>query len=146
MLDDDLGLLGEVVLVQADEAGDGPPGGRRFVLGVVEDGFLDAPVGRVGDVVGQHVEDEALLDRLAHGVEVERLELPLGVARAEQLQGLGLRRGREGEETEVGWHPPGGDCLRQCLLHWVLGLRDESYVLRFRGGELLLLIGAQSQP
>ena len=74
VLDDDLGLLGQVGRVERHEPGDGPAGLGCLVGGVVGDGLLDAPVGLVGRVVGQHVEDEALLDGLAHGVEVEGLE------------------------------------------------------------------------
>ena len=66
VLDDDLGLLGQIGGVERDEAGDGPPrpcscsyrGRRRSAL--------DPPLGLVRRVVGQHVEDETLVHRLAH--------------------------------------------------------------------------------
>ena len=45
-----------------------------LVLGVVADRLLDPEVGVVGRVVGEHVEDEPLLDRLPHRVQVERHE------------------------------------------------------------------------
>jgi len=53
VLDDDLGLLGEVVGMEGDEAGDGPPGLADVVLGVVGDRLADLPVRRVGRVVGE---------------------------------------------------------------------------------------------
>ena len=102
VLDHDFGLLGDVVRVQAHEAGQGLGGLLLVDLGVVLDGLDQPEVGLVGRVVLQHVEDEALLDGLAHAVEVEGLRLAVGVRAPEDLQRLVLRRGGEGEEAEVG--------------------------------------------
>lgn len=44
---------------------------------VIGRGVRQLEVSRVGDVVGEHVEDEALLDGLAHRVEVERSVQPV---------------------------------------------------------------------
>jgi hypothetical protein len=60
------------------------------VAWIVLDLLEQPPVGLVGGIVGQHVEDEPLLDRLAHAVEVEGLELPVRTLRAEELERLGL--------------------------------------------------------
>lgn len=49
----------------------------------------------------QHVENEPLLDRLVHAVEVERLELAVAAFPAEQLQRLRLRRRGERKSREV---------------------------------------------
>jgi hypothetical protein len=76
VLDDHLGLLGQRVLVQRHKLGDRRPGFARVEVGVVRRGVLDVPVGLVGDVAGQHVEDEPLLDRLTHRVQVKRDVLP----------------------------------------------------------------------
>jgi hypothetical protein len=75
VLDDDLHLLADVVRVQLHPAHQSAGGGAALDLVV---GDLLALVGEsereaVGRVVLQHVEDEALLDGLAHGVQVERL-------------------------------------------------------------------------
>ncbi|MDQ3462613.1 MAG: hypothetical protein M3471_06245, partial [Actinomycetota bacterium] len=61
--------------------------------------------------MGQHVEDEALLDGLAHGVQVERL-VAVGdrVVAAEQLERAGLGGGGEGEERQVRLLAPGRHC------------------------------------
>lgn len=84
VLDDDLGLLRQVVFMQPDEAGDRSSCRRRLILRVVVDGLLDPPVHVVGDVVLEHVTDESLGDRLAHRVEVEWFEPGgLDVLRAE---------------------------------------------------------------
>ena len=70
-------------------------------LGIIL-GCLQQPVvGRVGRVVREHVEDEALLDGLPHAVDVERLGLAARARAAEQLQRLALGRGGEGEEAQV---------------------------------------------
>ena len=52
-------------------------------------------------VVLQHVKDEAFLDGLPHRVQAERREAAAGLRRAEQLQRLLFRCGRECEETHV---------------------------------------------
>jgi hypothetical protein len=61
-----------------------------------------------GRVVLQHIEDEALLDGLLHGVAVEgrclTLPSPSGGGFAEHLQRLVLGRGGEGEVAGVGQH------------------------------------------
>ena len=67
----------------------------------------------VGDVAGQHVADEALLDGLAHRVQVERLVAAACTHIAEQFQGAALGGGGEGEERQVGLATPGGDRLCQ---------------------------------
>jgi hypothetical protein len=74
VLDDDLHLLGDVVRVEPHPAHDLLQGRAALDLLVVE---LLALVGElegeaVGRVVLQHVEDELLLDGLAHRVDVER--------------------------------------------------------------------------
>ena len=72
------------------------------VLGVVVAAVVRQPVGDlVAGVVLQHVQDEALLDGLLHGVQVERLRQPVRALAAEQLQGLGLRGGGESEVADV---------------------------------------------
>ena len=104
VFDDDLGLLRQVRRVQRHEPGDRRFRPRLVMLGVVGDRLLDLPVRLVRRVVLQHVEDEPLLDRLAHRVQVERhepLTLSSRLLAAEDLQGLGLRCRREREERDV---------------------------------------------
>ena len=74
-------------------------GGRH--LGVVGDALGQLVVVAVGGVVQKHVQDEAFLDGLPHGVDVERADPAVGQLLAEELERLGLRRGGEGEEGEV---------------------------------------------
>ena len=45
-----------------------------LVADVTGDGLLDLVIAAIGGVVGQHVEDEALLDGLLHRIQVEGLE------------------------------------------------------------------------
>ena len=75
-------------------------------LGVVLDGLQDVEVGIDGGVVSQHVQDEAFLDGLLHGVGVEWQVLDGAVVLrkrfTEQLQGLVLGGGGEGEVAGVG--------------------------------------------
>ena len=101
VLDHHLGLLLDVVRVQAHELGQRP---RRLLLRqvrVILDRLHQPVIGRVGGVVLHHVEDETFLDGLPHGVEVKRLRQPVRALAPEQLQRLALRRGGEGEEAQV---------------------------------------------
>ena len=116
VLDHHLGLLGDVVGVQAHEAGERLGGLLLLDLGVVLDRLDEAVVGLVGRVVGEHVEDEALLDGLAHGVEVEGDGLAVGAGPAEDLERLVLGRGGEGEEAEVLLLAAGGHRLDDLFL------------------------------
>jgi hypothetical protein len=109
------------------------------VAGVVLDLLQQPPVGLVRGVIREDVEDEALLDRLTHGVAVERLELPVAAPPAEQLQRLGLGRGGEGEGGEGGQPPAPLHLGQDRVLQLLLGRR---------GGGLLglgLLQGARGE-
>ncbi len=81
VLDHHLGLLGDVVRMQAHEARQRPGGLLLVHLGIVLNGLDQPVVGLVGRVVLQHVQDEAFLDGLPHAVEVERLRLAALVLR-----------------------------------------------------------------
>ncbi len=105
----------------------------RVVLGLLDQ--LVVAVHR--RVALEHVEDEALLDRLLHGVAVEGpvLDLALGVGRqrlAEHLQRLVLGRGGEGEVAGVGQHLARRHALLERLVHRVLGVGSRVLVLRRR--------------
>jgi len=80
VLDDDLGLLRDVRLVEADKAGKGGGGLALGQLGILAEPVREPVVGVVGRVAAQHVEDVALFDGLPHRVEVERAQ-PLAAVR-----------------------------------------------------------------
>ena len=118
VLDDDLGLLGEVMRMQADEPRDRPARLLGVVLRVFLRRLLDLPEGLVRRVVREHVHDEALFDGLPHRVEVEGLvDLGLRIEAPEHLQRPALRSGGEGEVREI-WLAPAAraDRLRERLL------------------------------
>ena len=73
---DDLRALAEARGVQHGEPGELRGGLALVDLAVVGVGVGELPVRPVGDVVGQDVEDEPLLDGLAHRVHVERPQVP----------------------------------------------------------------------
>ena len=101
VLDDDLCPLSQVFGMQVDETGQCGAGLGCLVFGVFEERLLDVQVPVVGEVVGQHVLDEALLDGLAHRIQVEGLVLAVGAFHAEELQGPALGSGSEREERQV---------------------------------------------
>ena len=93
VLDHHLGLLGDVVGVQAHVAGERLGGLLLLDLGVVRDRLDEAVVGLVGGVVGEHVEDEALLDRLTRAVEVKGHRFAVGAGATDGDSGEQWRRG-----------------------------------------------------
>ena len=120
VLDRDPDLPLDRVRVQFHEGLEQVGGLALLVARVVLDRLEEPPVGRVRGVVGEDVEDEALLDRLPHAVQVERFEPAVGLLHAEQFQRLrlGRRREREGGEVRQGaaFLHLGEDSLLQFLL------------------------------
>ena len=105
VVDHDLGLEPDRVVVALDVAAQLLLGALGVELRIALD-RLDQPVVALDRrVVLEHVEDEALLDRLLHRVAVERpvldraVRLRLGLA--EDLERLVLGRGGEGEVAGV---------------------------------------------
>jgi hypothetical protein len=113
-------------------------------------GLLNLEREVIGDlvvrVVPQDVENEALLDRLPHRVNVEGRRLVVlgrrgrGIGQAtEELQRLGLGRRGEGKEAEVGVGPSRGDGGRnhvvgRQLLFVVLPALDHEHFFQLPGG------------
>ena len=97
MLEADPHLPADRVRVQLDKGFEQVFGLFAVVVRIVLDLLEQPPVGCVGAVIVQHIEDKTLLDRLPHAVEVERLELPVGALSAEQFQRLGFRCRGKGE-------------------------------------------------
>jgi hypothetical protein len=82
--------------------------------------ILEAQKLLVGRVVAQDVDDELLLDRLAHGVGVKRPRGAVGAPAPEDLQGALLGRGREREEREVRLRAACGEAIEQDARHAVV--------------------------
>ena len=105
-----LGLLGDVVRVELEKPGQRARRLLALDVGIVLASLQEAVVGGVARVVGENIEDELFLDRLAHGVAMCRLAVP-----AEDSQGLVLRRRREGEKAQVRLPPPLGHAAEQLV-------------------------------
>ncbi len=106
VIDHDFGLLMDCMVVAPDIIAELLVGSTHVELGVLLD-FLRQPAITVHRrVVFQHVHDEALLDGLFHGVTVEGAERTIGLAHAEEFEGLVLGSGGEGEVAGVGKHLP----------------------------------------
>ena len=106
----DLGLEANRVIVALDEAPQLLPRLVDIEFRVVLDRLGELVVARHRRVVRQHVQDEALLDRLLHGVAVEGVVLDRAVGLRggrlpEDLQRLVLGRRGEGEVARVGEQP-----------------------------------------
>src|SRR5207249_1623361 len=76
-------------------------------------GLQKFEVGRVGRVILEHVEDELLLDRLAHRVTMGRLAVA-----PEYGEGLVFRRSGEGKEAQISLPPSLGHAAEE-LFHVV---------------------------
>ena len=109
VVDHDLGLEPDRVAAALDEAAQLLLRLLHVELRVLLHGLGEPVVAVHRHVVGEHVEDEALLDRLLHGVAVEGVVPDRAVGPrlrgAEDLQGLVLRGGGEGEVAGVGQQP-----------------------------------------
>ncbi|MNI54660.1 hypothetical protein D3C73_1095630 [compost metagenome] len=110
MLDDQLDLLSHIHRVERQPLGQFAPGALLVHALVIDHLAANFERHLVAGVVLQHIEDEAFVDRLLHGVEVERCRRVVGadglrrVARAtEQAQGRMLGRGGEGEVAGIAW-------------------------------------------
>ena len=122
---DDSGLLLQVVGMQFFKAPDSLNSLCSRYFWVVRGVLGNLETGLVGGVVLQHIQDEAFLNSLPHGVNVEGVEGAVRILLPEHLQGLVLRRGGKGKEAQVlvlavGDHLPHQTVL--CVLQLVLGL------------------------
>ena len=146
VLDDDLGLLRQVVLVQTNEARDCSSSGRCFIGRVISDGFLQTPIHLICHVTRQHVKDETLFDCLPHRIQMERLEPPgFCVLRTEQLKSLRFRGGGECKEAQVLRQPTSRYGFCQGFFHRVYGVCDEAHIFGFGNREFLLFCFTQSK-
>ena len=102
VFDHNLDLFGDGMLVQVHERLEQVGRLAALVTRVVRHGLEQVPVGAIGGVVLQDVEDEVFIDGLAHGVEAEGCERTVGTLDAEHLHRLRLGRGGEGEVADVG--------------------------------------------
>ena len=121
VLHDDADFLVNGVRVELDERPEQVGGFRLVVARVVLDLLEQPPVGLVGCVVLENVEDETLLDGLPHAVQMEGLELSVGPLGAEELERLLLRRGREGEGREIREPASALDLREDRVLELLLG-------------------------
>ena len=80
VLNHNLHLLVYGVRMQVHEGPEQVRGFGFIVARVVLNGLEQPPIGFVGGVAFQHVQDEPFLDGLAHTVEVEGRERPVGPA------------------------------------------------------------------
>jgi hypothetical protein len=101
VLHDDGYFFGDCPFMPADELLEQRLGLHLLELRIVFYLFQQRPVLVEGRVVFQHIEDEALFDCLTHGVEAEGPVSPICLFGAEQLQGLGLWGGGEGEVAHI---------------------------------------------
>ncbi|MGH8122242.1 MAG: hypothetical protein ACREPT_05675, partial [Rudaea sp.] len=108
MLDTNPCLFANRVPMQFDKGLEQVFGFLLVVAWIVFDFLQQPPVRLVRRIIGQHVEDETLLDGLAHRIHMERRgnvvrrRLPFRVgARPEDFHGLVLRSGRERDEGDA---------------------------------------------
>src|SRR5437764_681632 len=96
VLDNDDGLLGNVVRMESEVFGQRPSSLLPLDIRIVLAGFQQSEVGCICDVVLKHIENKAFFVSLAHRVRVKRF-----AGAAEYLQRLVLRRGSKGEKAQI---------------------------------------------
>nr|QNO43545.1 hypothetical protein HMEJMANM_00014 [Methanosarcinales archaeon ANME-2c ERB4]QNO43630.1 hypothetical protein LAPIAFBC_00037 [Methanosarcinales archaeon ANME-2c ERB4]QNO44676.1 hypothetical protein FAIAHACK_00013 [Methanosarcinales archaeon ANME-2c ERB4] len=101
MLDHHLGLLCDVVRMQAHEPRQRTGSLLLIHLEIVLDGFDQAVVCFVCRVIPEHVEDKLFLYRLPHAVEMEWFGLSVRTMLAKDLQRPVFGRCCEGKEADV---------------------------------------------
>src|SRR5207247_7899880 len=104
VIDHDLGFEPDRVLVALNVPPELFPRPFHVELGVPRDRLDELVVALYRRVVVEHVQDEALLDRLLHGVAVKRSMLDLAafvISLTKDLERLVLGRGGEGEVARV---------------------------------------------
>ena len=136
MLNDDFYALGNVRLVELHKAGNLALGIIGLAARVIFDFFVDLEKGRIFCVVLENVQNEAFLDGLFHGVDVECLSLPVGIQATEKLDGGRLRRSGESEHGDVCLLAVPLDFTGNHIFHIGLGLltgaqrhRDSGHIL-----------------
>ena len=120
----DCRLLVNGMRVQVDKRFEQKGSLAPLVTRVVLHLLQQPPIGSVGGIVLQDVEDEPLLDSLAHAVEMKRLERAVRTTRAEKLQRLWLGSRGEGKGGKIGQAPALLHLRQDCVfefLFWRLG-------------------------
>ena len=97
----DLRLLRNVIGVQLLKPADDLCRAAGRNLGIIRDGLGNFEAGMVGHVVLQHIHDEAFLNGLLHGIDMERIEASVHILGAEHFQRLRLGRGGKGKKAQV---------------------------------------------
>ena len=105
MLNDDLGLLGQVHIVEGDETGQSPAGLISVVCGIIQDGLFELEILVVGEIVGQHVFDEALPRWLDASGTMKRMMLSVSTQFTEQFQCSTLRVAVNAKNDRFGCRP-----------------------------------------
>src|SRR2546430_16139757 len=90
-------LLGNCLLMPVYKGFEQQDSFGTVVMRVGLDLFEEIPIGFVGGVVLQHIENEMLLYCLAHSVEAERFIPAICAPYAEEFKRLWFRGGSEGE-------------------------------------------------
>src|ERR1700730_2458228 len=97
----DFGLLFDVVRMQRHKLCQSPHTFFLRKIWIVFRLFHEPVEGLIRGVILQDIENETLLNRLAHTVEMECFRLSRSARAAEELQRLSFWRRRECEETQV---------------------------------------------
>ena len=131
VLDHDPHLLFYGVRMQVHEGPEQVRGFGLVVARVVLNGLEQSPIGLVGGVTFQYVQDEPFFNGLAHTVKMKGSERPIGTAGTEKLQGLRFWGSGEGKGGNIGWLLPPRH-LRQRRVVQVFVLRSGDVgILRF---------------
>src|SRR6266516_4768873 len=102
VLDHDGYLFGDSLLMSIYKRFEQQGGLGTVIMWISLDLFEEAPVGFVGGVVLQDIENEMLFYCLPHSIEAERFVLPICAACAKEFECLGFGRSGEREVAHIG--------------------------------------------
>src|SRR5258708_40355978 len=105
MLDYDSHLFGDSLLMPVYKGFEQQGGFGAVIMGVALNLFKQAPVGFIGGIVLQHIEDEMLFDLLPHRVEAECFILAIVAPVTKEFESLAFRCSSAGEVANVGQSP-----------------------------------------
>ena len=117
MLNNDLNFLGNVCIMQFNILGNLTLCGNRFQFWIVLNSLINFKISLIGHIVLQHIQNEAFLNCLLHGIQVKGNLFSFFVQTAKQLQGSRFRSCGKGNHGNIGLLSATGNFVLDNIAH-----------------------------